>query len=121
MRLFLVRIAPDEDDLGEDNLFVKIGFFSGKICRLTSKNLGRQTARAPTRARLMYVAARFARACSTSSPSHSFSRAERKKTKKKHCIFQYFRHHHHRNHFYRTRVRSLGMLVTNSLTNSLTD
>ena len=42
------------------------------------------------------------------------------KNEKKHCIFQYFRHHHHRNHFYRTRVRSLGMLVTNSLTNSLT-
>ena len=28
----------------------------------TSKNLGRQTARAPARARLMYVAARLARA-----------------------------------------------------------
>ena len=48
-----------------------------KMPKKTSKNLGRQTARAPARARLMYVAARLARAWlwlrSTSSPLSSSS------------------------------------------------
>ena len=37
VRLFLVRIAPDEDDLGEDNLFVKFGLFLVKYAGLPQR------------------------------------------------------------------------------------
>ena len=80
--LIVVTMQYDHDDYNYERDSENLKNHNEKKIKMkmppkTSKNLGRQTARAPARARLMYVAARLARAWlwlrSTSSPLSSSS------------------------------------------------